>query len=737
MPQTAEFAYEQLIKLPNCRRIVLSPLLESDIGTLLSERLHVDTVPNQVLKLVSARAAGNPFFSLELLYALRDHELVSLNHTRCSARAMDLATAFDASLAKIGLPSNLQGVVVSRFERLTLHQQLVLKVASIIGQPFDLQLFCAVTPLRKLADVLENVLTSLVDADFLRVASTHPEVRYVISHALLQEAIYASIPYAQRRRLHASIASWYEAQGTQANTHKLLAHHYSHGGQPGKALLALETAGAEAQKRHNSGDAARLYARALQVFDECYSIDNSRKARQHRGNLELALGRAQVSCSNYADAIHHLERGLTRLGYRVPCYTVWVTFLLVWELFLQVWYRLVTPSSTTTAQHREHWLEIACAYEGLIECYFNSGANLLCLYAAVASLNRAERAGPSAALARAYSSFGAIVGFVPLETIARGYCHRAQAVASKVANREAIAWVAVATGVFEAGLGNFTEASRQFAETTRLGHSIGDPRRVDDSAENQVAVAYLKGHWQQGLATAERLLTSARLRDDWMMQASALRGLAYGYLWTGRHEEAATCIADLRGIRADELTRHSPLPHVDVPPLSALLHFRHGDLESARKEVECGVDAVLITSPMFYGIVFEYWTLAEVLLELRAHQFGGSRALERIALKRLQGFARVFPIAQSASFLTFGFAAELDGRHRAALLAYTRALATAKALELPYWQALAHYRIATNRAEKPHQRECHLPQAIELFSALGESHYLTLAREAIESRARA
>jgi hypothetical protein len=130
---------------------------------------------------------------------------------------------------------------------------------------------------------------------------------------------------------------------------------------------------------------------------------------------------------------------------------------------------------------------------------------------------------------------------------------------------------------------------------------------------------------------------------------------------------------------------------------------------------------------MFYAVVFEYWTLVEVLLGLRDRQIEGSHALARTALKRVKGFARVFPIAKPASLCAIGLDAQYKGRHRAAELAYEQALAHAESLNMPYWRALAHFRLATGRTSEASHREPHLRRAVSLLSELGENYYLALA----------
>jgi class 3 adenylate cyclase/tetratricopeptide (TPR) repeat protein len=719
-----EASFQQILRLPHCRRVLLSPLPDDEVAALVRERLQVDSVPSQVMRLVKQRASGNPLFSLELIYALRDQDLITVDGSRCATHASDVSQSFEEALLARGLPATLQGVVSSRFDRLDLNHQLVLKVASVTAQAFSVELLSTLEPLSSLTSELQSILTRLVELEFLRVTASGSAPQYSISHALLEEAIYGSIPFEQRRSLHNAIATWHEQQGAQARP-AVLAHHYVRGGQLEKALFCLEAAGAEAFRLHSFGDSARSYVRALQLFDERHGSGLDAPQQQRRGMLELSLGRAYVCWCKYTEAIEPLENGLKRLAEGIPRAALTITVLLFWALFLQIWFRFRAPKPTSDDKQREIWLAKARAYEGLTEAYFNLGKSLPCLYCALVSLNRAERAGASAELARGYSSFGAILGFVPLADAARAYCRRARSVAEAVKDRGAEAWVSVATGVFEAGIGNWNSAADRFEETARLGRLIGDARRVDDSTENQCALHYFRGQFHAGLQAADALLTSARKRDDLTMQASALRSLAYGHIWLGELDEAARRIDELQRLRDEASAHRVGLPHVDVYPLKALLAFRRQSFDEALDAAESGLRAIAAASPMFYVVVFEYAALSEVLLGLSERGLARSHKAATRVLGRLRGFARVFPIARPASLFFDGQLAQGLGKMGRAERDYSRSASLANGLELPYWEGLASARLSGLPTLTVGQRALHAKRAKELLGRLGEKHVLS------------
>ncbi len=126
----------------------LEPLGRDAVGRMLAERFDVRSVPDSLLTLVWERAAGNPFFSEELGFALRDYGLVVLTANGCEVAdpTRELAPAFAEALATRGLPPTVQGVVTSRIDRLGQTEQFALKVASVIGRAFPVAMLREVYP---------------------------------------------------------------------------------------------------------------------------------------------------------------------------------------------------------------------------------------------------------------------------------------------------------------------------------------------------------------------------------------------------------------------------------------------------------------------------------------------------------------------------------------------------------------------------------------------------------------
>jgi predicted ATPase len=103
--------FERLRDAPDGQRLQLNPLPADDVAALVAQRLGVPSVPRLVADVIGEHAGGNPFFSEELAYALRDTGAITVANGLCRV-------APGADLRVLSLPDTVQGVVLTRIDRL-------------------------------------------------------------------------------------------------------------------------------------------------------------------------------------------------------------------------------------------------------------------------------------------------------------------------------------------------------------------------------------------------------------------------------------------------------------------------------------------------------------------------------------------------------------------------------------------------------------------------------------------
>jgi len=196
----------------------------------------------EVVDAVFARSEGNPYFTEELLAAVR-----------AGSRE---------------LPATLRDLLRGRVQALPQPAQQVLGVVAVAGRPLPHRL------LAKVAGLDDRHLDAA-----LRAGVTHQlllirprEGSYDLRHALLREVIDTDLLPSERTRLHAAFARVLVELPELANTSPAvataeLAAHWDAGGEPTQALPARVRAGLAAEHAHAFAEATRHYQRALELWE--------------------------------------------------------------------------------------------------------------------------------------------------------------------------------------------------------------------------------------------------------------------------------------------------------------------------------------------------------------------------------------------------------------------------------------------------------------------------------------
>ena len=713
-PQPPE--YPQLLRLPGAQHMKLEALSPDATLTLVCQRLGVAAIPAPVADLIRAKAEGNPFFSEELAFALRDAGLLQIEEGECR-----LADGH-GDLSAVDVPDTVQGVITSRIDRLPPPQQLTLKAASVIGRTFAVPALRFVYPVDDDREHLPEYLQALDRLDLTTLEASEPHLTYIFKHIITRDVAYNLMLYAQRQRLHQAVAEWYESDhaGELALYYELLAYHWRAADVPDKALDYLEKAGDQALENYANEEAMRFYRQALELAE---GAPPARRAR-----LELRLGEACTNATQQGEGRVHLERGLALLGQPAPATPLQAALSLLGQIGQQTLHRLLPNQfiGRATAATRATLLEAARTYERLTEVYFFANETLLALYAAIRSLNLAEAAGPSPELARAYGPVGTILGFIPVHGLAQMYCRRALEMARPMNDLSARAWVSLVTGVYYAGLGQWATAHGLFDEVVDISARLGDRRRGDDGLTNLAMVAYFQGEFARAEEFAERLYASAAGRGDADNQAWALMGRIFNALALDKLDVVAECAGPLQALfAADSKIVDEPLK-ISVFGALALAHLRLGQPALARQAADQADQLIARSTPTSYPAVLGYASVAEVYLALWAEELKGAaahprspaRAAAQRTVKALHKFAGVFPIGSPRAWLWQGHYDWLSGRRAQARQAWRKCLTSAEKLMMPYAAALAHEALGRH-ADDAAERASHLGRARGLFTQLG------------------
>lgn len=238
--------------------IVLRPLAPAATEQLVANLLTRADFPQQIRELILQKAEGNPFFVEEVIRELI--EAGALVHEGETWRAARPITVLD-------IPDNVQGVLLARIDRLAEPVRRILQAASVIGRLFPLDILRAMLQENGKVDA---AIAELQRHDLLIERRRLPRPEYRFKHALTQEVAYSTLTDAERRRLHGELARTLEVQYQVRleEVYGLLAYHYDHADDVGKAIRYLVLAGDKARSEYADQEALRYYERAVELMKE-------------------------------------------------------------------------------------------------------------------------------------------------------------------------------------------------------------------------------------------------------------------------------------------------------------------------------------------------------------------------------------------------------------------------------------------------------------------------------------
>ncbi len=765
IPDPAPPQFQDLLTAAGDGRLRLEVMAVEDSLELARLRLGVESLPPTVAAFLERRAGGQPLFVQELAYSLRDTGLIEIAQGRCTlaTRCGDSLAGLEAAFSKLNIPNTIQGVITSRVDRLPPPQQLTLKVASVIGQTFPLSILQDVFPV---PDGKKDIQDHLEHLEKLGLTRRVSSTMYEFKHSLTQTVVYSLVSFAHRSELHRAIAQWHEKHFADdlSPYYPLLAHHWNHAQDTGKAIEYSARAGEQALSRFANQEAVQFLQQVLELDATQASPPSAHQAPVsdlHRAQWRLSLGKAFVNLSNYGEARTNLERGLKALGQPVPGSALGAAGIVASQLARQVLHRW-SPARYVglRSPQREILLQEASAYEALTESYYLASLPLHTVAAGVKSLNLAELAGPSPELARGYASFGALMGFVPLHGLAERYSQRAMQTAEASDNVAALAWVSMIRGIYETGIGKWDSASALFDSVVRTNTRLGDERHAGDGTQLLASVAYFRGNFEESLQLVEGLYGSAVRRNDRRVQAEALRWKGHCLLVLGKLQELQSCVNELQKLRSAG-TSGDVFNQTDVYALLAALHTRRGEKQKAFDAIEEAARRAVKMPNSSSEMILERATIAETYLRLWEMHGDESKSSADVpagvpanvpagvpdndavvlrcrqgaskACKALGSLSRVFPIGQPFNWLWSGLCCHLQGNPAKANAAWTKSLVAAKQLQMLYAEGLAEYELGRLLQGNDQNRKARLQRASDIFRRVGAAGELSQAEQALRA----
>lgn len=714
MGSDAPSELERALADPRASRIALGPLPTEAVETLVCHALGVSRLPAGLGPFIERRAEGNPFFSEQLAYALRDAGHVIVEGDACRL-AVDVHALDD-----LDVPDSVHGVVAGRIDRLSPSEQLTLKVASVIGRLFRVGILAAVHPLPAARGAIPGELDRATGLDLTRLDTPEPDLAYLFTHVITQEVAYDLLVYAQRRPLHRAVAEWYEAHVADLEPLvPLLAHHWTRAGVTEHALAYLGRAGAKSLQNYANGEALTFLAEAIALDD----ATGRTTPGVTRSEWERWTGIALVKSARYREALPHFEACLELLGAPNPGGKV-RRMLSIWRhLGLQAWRRV--HHGRIPPEERERALAISECHRYLAEVSYWRNDLFRMVHAMLASLNHAEPAGDSKEGVVAFASVGFLFGLVQLHGIARAYRRMTDGVSARVGNPDAAGYAAELEGVYHLVVADW-DATRRVAERgIVIFRDVGDRMRWH-TCHSHVGYADLhQGRFDLAGANAREAVV-----------ALGPEGLTQSRLWS----LAAVLATDLAQDRLDRevVDELEGLLGPGVHDSDVIL--ARGLIAKARArggETAASLEHALAVPPLVDGFpppsfhtMLGIEGAAEVLIAAWEQDPTDRVARQRVrhALSGFRMFARFNHAARPRVALFDGQVRRIEGDLAGARRSWEKARASATTLDMPYELGLAEIELAASHPIGSAERVAAVERGLAVLEPNGAHHDVARAR---------
>jgi class 3 adenylate cyclase/tetratricopeptide (TPR) repeat protein len=561
--------YIALVELEGAETLYVEAIPPEETVALAAARLGLTpaALPAEVADLVRERAGGNPFFAEELAYALRDSGAVVVEQGVCTLSG-DPATSPSTGFAehpersertgqssgqalavlRESVPDTVEGVVLSRIDRLPPQEQLTLKVAAVIGRSFLYRTLRDVHPQQVVKDLLRAYLDDLAWRELTPLEALEPELTYLFKHVITQQVAYDTLLFAQRRELHRSVAGWYERvyADSLGPYYPLLAHHWNRAEEVECERHYARLAGEQAAAQFANAEAVTYLSRALELTsktdsaeryalllarEKVYDLQGARDAQTQdlaaleeladalnddRKRAEVAIRQANYAgvTGDYPAAIVAAEAGIG-LAQVAQDVSSEAKGCLAWGRAL---YR---QGDYEAARHRfeqalslgeatgSRQVEADSLHNLGIVCYSQSDyAGARTYYEQALRINRAT--GNRLAESNALSNLGRVCTEQGDNVRARAYYEQALRISREIGNRLGECSALNSLGIVSAQQGDYAGARTCFEQTLHISREIGDRLYEGSVLLNLGEVSAEQGGYVEARAYYEQALRILR-----------------------------------------------------------------------------------------------------------------------------------------------------------------------------------------------------------------------------------
>jgi tetratricopeptide (TPR) repeat protein len=217
-----------------------------------------------------------------------------------------------ASIEDVEVPRSIRSVIGERVGRLPQQSQVLLRLASLLGHDFDLEMLLAVSGQSE-ADVLDG-LDAALEAGIIGALRKDRE-HFAFAHVLIQQTLYEELPVHRRRRMHLRVGQALEHVPVARSTLSAdMARHFLLGGDAESAIRYAIAAGDQAAHRYAHPEASRQYQVALELLDDLDDPATGAEVQYKLGSELFDMARLSEALAAYEASLGSFRRLGNPLG---------------------------------------------------------------------------------------------------------------------------------------------------------------------------------------------------------------------------------------------------------------------------------------------------------------------------------------------------------------------------------------------------------------------------------------
>jgi class 3 adenylate cyclase/tetratricopeptide (TPR) repeat protein len=561
----------------------------------------------ELVKLVTERSEGNPYFVEQIIRYLQDENLIEISPVGWNKvkRTRDFF-----------LPGDIRALLVARLDQLADEVKDVVHTASVLGREV------ALSVLAEMMGGAENIQRIVADAQQSEIWISHGEDHFLFTHGLLRDAAYTMQMRARRQELHRlAVQALEKIYANELNFHYAeVAYHAERAELLQKTQHYYTLAGKSAADMYQNSQAIDYFTRALAFtnvddhqirFDllterialfhragdrlsQAEDLDSLKKLAekldddQWMGKVLMLRASYHFATSDYLNSIDYAKQAemysSSIVNTELALYTqvVWATALLrLGELDEAMQRSQETLIRDQAAGNRKEECRILNVM-GLIALEQKEPAHAHKYF--VEALEIARELKDPGLEVRALNNLALSEGSVNGNyVLAQEYYEQSHNITREIGDRTAEGFTLVNLG-FVAGMqGDFVAARSYHEQSLYLAREIGNRYHEMLTLVNLSSVAGMQNEAIVALEFAHQAAELARKISERAGEAWAMLYMGHAYLLQNELQMAQTAYRKSAEIR-DELGQ----PALSMEPIAGLVetYLRANDLESASREAE-------------------------------------------------------------------------------------------------------------------------------------------------------